>query len=41
MNGHALIFGTNQEQRRLVRKELGTHVDTFAAVQATRQLADN
>ena len=28
-----IIFGTNQKQRRLVRKELGFHDDTFAAVQ--------
>ena len=33
MNGRALIFGTNQQQRRLVRKELGIHDDRFAAVQ--------
>ena len=39
MNGQALIFGTNQEQRRLVRKELGTHVD-YSYPTIGRQLTD-
>ena len=29
INGRALIFGTNQKERRLVRKEPGIHDDTF------------
>ena len=33
INGLLLIFGTNQKQPRLVRKELEIHNDTFVVVQ--------